>query len=95
MKLLDAQEIDLEIDKLIKSKEEYPKKIEKLKTEENIADENTMAAIKRLIDYHDQVKSTPNTALNIQASLNFLNSLLLPLLSSILGNLDKAIEILK
>ena len=32
-KLLEAQKIDLEIDKLIRSKKEYPAQIEKLKKE--------------------------------------------------------------
>jgi hypothetical protein len=47
------------------------------------------------MDYHDRIKATPNSALNFRASLNFLNSLLLPILAFILANLDKVIEVMR
>ena len=64
-------------------------KIEKLAAEENIADKEKMEAVNRLMDYHDRIKATRNSALDLRAGLNFLNSLLLPLLAFVLGNLDK------
>jgi hypothetical protein len=47
------------------------------------------------MDYHDRIKSTPNSALNFRASLNFLNSLLLPLLAFVFSNLDKVIGVIR
>lgn len=41
------------------------------------------------MDYHDRIKATRNSALDLRAGLNFLNSLLLPLIAFVLGNLDK------
>ena len=47
------------------------------------------------MDYHDRIKATPNSALNFRASLNFLNSLLLPILAFVAANLKDVIKILK
>jgi hypothetical protein len=41
------------------------------------------------MDYHDRIKSTADSALNFRSSLNFLNSLLLPVLAFVFTNLDK------
>ena len=60
-----------------------------IETVQNVADKDTMEAINRLMDYHDRIKGTRNSALNLRASLNFLNSLLLPLITFILANLDQ------
>ena len=68
---------------------ELQEKIEKLSGGENIPDKDTLERLSKLMDYHDRIKSTPNSALNFRASLNFLNSLLLPILAFILANLDK------
>lgn len=64
-------------------------KIEALEAEENIVDKDTMEAVNRLMDYHDRIKATHNSALDLRAGLNFLNSLLIPLLAFILANLDR------
>jgi hypothetical protein len=68
---------------------EVQEKIEKLSEGEDIPDKDTLERLSKLMDYHDRIKSTPNSALNFRASLNFLNSLLLPILAFILANLDK------
>ena len=47
------------------------------------------------MDYHDRIKATPNSALNFRAGLNFLNSLLLPILAFVVANLKDVINILK
>ena len=44
--------------------------------------------IEKLMDSHDRIKITPNSALNLRAGLNFLNSLLLPVLAFIVANID-------
>ncbi len=68
-------------------------KIEKLEAQGNIADKETIDAINRLMDYHDRIKATPNSALNFRAGLGFLNSLLLPLIAFVLANLDKLLKL--
>jgi hypothetical protein len=76
-----------------KTLNEIQARIEKLGAEENIADKETMESINRLMDYHDRIKATRNSALDLRAGLNFLNSLLLPLLAFLLANIDKVPEL--
>ncbi len=66
--------------------------IEALEVEENITDEKIREAVNWLMDYHNQIKGTPNSALDIRASLNFLNSLLLPAIALLLANLDEVLK---
>ena len=75
-----------------KTLNEAQAKIEKLRASENFGDQETMDAIKRLMDYHDRVKATRNSALDLRTYLGFINSLLLPLLAFILGNLDLVVS---
>jgi hypothetical protein len=62
--------------------------IEKLQAREAIPSEETLAHLDKLMDYHDRIRSTRNTALDLRASLSFLNSLLLPLIAFLIANLD-------
>jgi len=73
---------------------EVQTKIEKLSGENEIPDKDSLDRLSKLMDYHDRIKATPNSALNFRASLNFLNSLLLPLLAFILANLDTVMAVL-
>jgi hypothetical protein len=68
---------------------EIQAKIESLEAGEDIPSEKTLAHMTKLLDYYDRIKTTPNSALNLRAGLSFLNSLLLPLLAFILGNLEQ------
>ena len=74
---------------------EVQAKIEKLYSGEEIPDKDTLDRLSKLMDYHDRIKSTPNSALNFRASLNFLNSLLLPILAFVFANLDKVIDVIR
>ena len=47
-----------------------------------------------LLDYHDRVKATRNSAFDVNAGLSFLNSLLLPLIGFLLGNVDVILKFL-
>ena len=76
-----------------KTLNEIQAKIEALQAQENIAEKETMEAINRLMDYHDRIKATRNSALDLRAGLNFLNSLLLPLFAFLLANLGKVLEL--
>jgi len=71
-----------------KTLNEVQGKVEKLQTSKNFGNPETMDAIKRLMDYHDRVKGTRDSALDFGTYLSFFNSLLLPLIAFILGNLD-------
>lgn len=75
-----------------KTLNEIQAKVETLQTQENLVDKGTMEAISRLMDYHDRIKATRNSALDLRAGLNFLNSLLLPVIGLILGNMKDMIE---
>ena len=77
-----------------KSLNEVQAKIEKLRTSKSFGSPQTMDTISKLMDYHDRVKATRNSALNSGAILSFVNSLLLPLLAFLLGNLDKLMTLL-
>ena len=44
-----------------------------------------------LLEYHDRIKATRNTAFDWSSGLSFLNSMLLPLIGFMLGNLDTII----
>jgi hypothetical protein len=66
--------------------------IEELQEQEPILSEETLAHIGKLMDYYDRIVATKNSALDIRAGLNFLNSLLLPLLAFIVANGEKISE---
>jgi len=76
-----------------KTLNEIQMKVEKLQTSKNFGNQETMDAIKRLMDYHDRVKATRDSALDFRTYLGFINSLLLPLLAFILGNLDLVLNL--
>jgi len=72
---------------------EIQAKIETLEAEEDIPSEKTLAHLGKLMDYHDRIKATRNSALDLRAGLNFLNSLLLPLLAFVLANLKEVLKL--
>lgn len=78
-----------------KTLNEIQAKVEKLQGTEHYSDKETMDALNRLMDYHDRVKGTRNSAIDLSTTLNFINSLLLPLLAFILGNLSLVLSLFK
>ena len=76
-----------------KTLNEIQVKVEKLQTSKTFGNQETMDAIKRLMDYHDRVKATRDSALDVRTYLSFINSLLLPLLAFVLGNLDLVLNL--
>ena len=72
---------------------EIQAKIETLEAQEDIPSEKTLAHLTKLMDYHDRIKATRNSALDLRAGLNFLNSLLLPLLALVLANLKEVLKL--
>ena len=67
---------------------EIQAKVEKLQSAKSFGDKESVDAINRLMDYHDRVKATHDSALDFRTYLSLFNSLLLPLLGFLLGNLD-------
>ncbi len=57
-------------------------RVEALDRKQAIPDRETLQRLKELMDYHDRVKNTPDSALNFRSILNFLNALLLPILAA-------------
>jgi hypothetical protein len=76
-----------------KTLNEVQASVESLQSTGNYTDKDTMDAIRRLMDYHNQVKATKNSAMDLNAILSFINSLLLPLLAFVLGNLDLVVNL--
>lgn len=74
---------------------EIQAKVEELYAEQKIPDAPTLDRLSKLMDYHDRIKDTPNSALNFRAGLNFLNSLLLPILAFVVANLKEVISLFK
>ena len=74
---------------------EIQTKVEELYQEQKIPDASTLDRLGKLMDYHDRIKDTPNSALNFRAGLNFLNSLLLPILAFVAANLKDVITLLR
>jgi hypothetical protein len=67
---------------------EIQKQVEAIQKSELLAEKDGMDKLARLMDYHDRVKSTPNAALDLRASLDFVNSLLLPVAGFFIGKVD-------
>jgi hypothetical protein len=72
-----------------KTLEEVEARIEQTLSKANLNENETRDAINWLMDYHDRIKSTPNSALHIRALFEFVNSLLLPLLAFLFTHLDE------
>lgn len=77
-----------------KTLNEIQAQIEQLRYQEAIPSEQTLSHLDKLMDYHDRIKATRNTALDLRTGLSFLNSLLLPLLAFIIANLNQVIAFL-
>jgi hypothetical protein len=70
-------------------------RVEQLSGSENLGDKDTMETINRLMDYHDRIKDSSNSTINLGSVLSLVNSLLLPLLALTLANLDKNLNLFR
>jgi hypothetical protein len=68
------------------------KKMDSLQIGQNFMDEKTREAFNWWMDYYKRVKETRNSAMNPGSTLGFLNSLLLPLLTFALTNLNTFVD---
>ncbi len=71
-----------------KALNEVQAKVEKLQAQEEIPGEETLKHIRALIDYHDYIKSQRDSTFDIQTGLNFLNSLLFPVIGILVGKFE-------
>jgi hypothetical protein len=89
--------IQLSLAKIITKKKDETlnnihKKMDSLKIGQNFMDEKTREAFNWWMDYYKKVKGTRNSAMNPGSTLGFLNSLLLPLLTFALTNLNTFVD---
>jgi hypothetical protein len=71
---------------------ELQAKILKLQSE-SLASKAGIEYLQKLIEYHDGIVSTPNSALNFHNFLGLFNSLLLPLATFVLSNLQSLMNL--
>ena len=64
------------------------KRIVALHSERDLAEAGVLESINRLLDFQDRIWASRNSVLDIGLMLGFINSLLLPLITFILANLD-------
>lgn len=70
-------------------------KVELLHKSEKIGEKDTMDTINRLMDYYDRIRNTRNSRIDSGSMLNLFNSLLLPLLALVLGNLANILALFR
>lgn len=67
--------------------------IRQLQTQDML-DKDNIETIMKMMDYHDRIKGTPNSVLNIKSFLDLSSQLAIPSLGFILANIDKIIDFL-
>jgi hypothetical protein len=68
--------------------------VEELLGRDRLMSRTTLDHVDKLMKCHDRIKSTPNSALDFHAVLGYFNSLLVPIVGVLLGNLEKIISYL-
>jgi hypothetical protein len=74
---------------------EIEDRIAEVEANRDITEKETMEAINRMMDYRDRIKATRNSALDAQAVARLLQSLLLPLIASLLANVERVLRLFK
>jgi hypothetical protein len=74
---------------------EIQSKIMMYESGHDLTEQKTMETVKQLMDYHDRLEATPDSLLNIHSLFNLISSLILPLLGTLLGNIDTALRLLQ
>jgi hypothetical protein len=68
--------------------------MEALKQGGNLADQETMQALTRLWDYHDRIVATRDSVLDLNGVMNFINTLMIPLLGYLFANISSILKLL-
>ena len=58
----------------------------------DLADKNNLETINRLMNYHERIRVTPNSSLDLKAVLNFINQLTLPFIGFLIANFETVIS---
>lgn len=61
----------------------------------NITNKDSLETVNRLMDFHERIRQTPDSALDFKSMLNFLNQLMLPLLGFLLANINKVFDLFR
>ena len=78
-----------------KSLGEVETRIDLLLSQVDPEDKEAREGINWLMDYHDRIKSAPNSALHFRAMLEFVNSLILPLVAFVITNLKEILGLFR
>lgn len=70
---------------------ELQTRIEKLEAEKDLANKETIEAITALMDYHDRIRDSKDSTLDVQSVLNFISALLLPLIAALIATLSELV----
>jgi hypothetical protein len=77
-----------------KSLNEVETQMATMRPKEDPPNNETMETLLWLWDYHDRIKGTRNTILDIKGIMNLVNTLLIPLLAFLVANRKALIELL-
>jgi hypothetical protein len=77
-----------------KSLNEVEAQMAVLRPREDPPDNETLETLLWLWDYHDRIKGTRNTMLNLKEIVNFVNTLLIPLVAFLIANREALFELL-
>ena len=78
-----------------KTLKEIELKIKTIQENANLADKETMDCISRLMDYHDRISATHDTALELRARLSFIAQIAMTLMAYVVPNLDRILSVFR
>ncbi len=65
-----------------------------LRSQGDSADKETMEIFMRMWDYHDRIRDTRDSVLDLKGIMNFINTLLIPLLTFLVANRSEVFQVL-
>jgi hypothetical protein len=65
-----------------------------LRRKKDLSDKETIEALMRTWDFHDRIKGTRNSVLDLRGIMNFINTLLIPLVAFLVANRNEILEII-
>jgi hypothetical protein len=72
-----------------KIRREIQQQVSSLKNETDLGDKENIEIINELMSFHDRIKGTRDSALNLRSIFSLFNQLLLPTLGYLVANWDK------
>lgn len=68
--------------------------IRQVEARSDLTEREQLTDVQQLMDYHDRIRATPNSMINLSSITNLLGTLLLPLIATILGNITTILTLL-